>query len=96
MGEYHTKASMDPISANKHKTYLTDEGEERNWTRDICIAAHTKGIIEDMIRALGRGEDTPTQRMKIKLVVHEAFKGIYGVDCDDIPNLSDRSRFVKW
>ena len=38
-----------------------------------------------------------SQRMKIKLVVHEAFKGIYGVDCDpDIPNLSDRSRFVKW
>ena len=87
---------MDPISANKHKTYLTDEGEERNWTRDICIAAHSRGIIETMIRALGRGEDTPAQRMKIKLVVHEAFKGIYGVDCDNIPYLSDSSRFVKW
>ena len=32
----------------QHKTYLTDEGEERNWTRDICIAAHTKGVIETM------------------------------------------------
>jgi hypothetical protein len=87
---------MDPISANQHKTYLTDEGVERNWTRDICIAAQSRGIIEDMIRVLGRGEDTPAQRMKIKLVVYEAFKGIYGVDCDNIPNLSDRSRFVKW
>ena len=75
MYAYHTKASMDPISANQHKTYLTDEGEERNWTKDICLAAYTKGIIEEMIRALH--EDTPAQRMKIKLVVYEAFKGIY-------------------
>ena len=85
---------MDPISANQHKTYLTDEGEERNWTQDICLASYTRGIIEEMIRALH--EDTPAQCMKIKLVVYEAFKGIYGVDCDNIPNLSDRSRFVKW
>ena len=94
MGQYHTKASMDPISANKHKTYLTDEGEERNWTQDMCLASYTRGIIEEMIGALH--EDTPEQRMKIKLVVDEAFKGIYGVECDNIQNVRDRYRYVQW
>ena len=83
---------MDPISANQHKTYLTDEGEERNWTRDICIAAHTRGIIEEIMLDLMYSLPSQT-KIKNCNVTKKMVDEITGGKV--VPLLSNEKRIVK-